>query len=246
MIKKKIITPSESIDLITINTIFPQNGLKTLEYSQRNFNFNRVILFSNENPVNNNFEFIKIQKFENLIDYSNFVLKISNYLDSDYILIVQDDGFIINHNNWIDNFLDYDYIGAPWPASKKWLNRWEKYGTEVSSLINQNIKYNRVGNGGFSLRSKKFIEYSSSFDDCNGLSEDIFLTLYNYQLANEFGIKFPSIDTALKFSYETPLGKIFNKNEKKSLNLDIKKHFGWHGKKFKNSKDLIDLKNQIL
>lgn len=244
MNEKKIITPSKSIDLITINTISPQTGVKTLDYSQQNFNFNRVILFSHENPNNNKYEFVKIQKFESLIDYSNFILKISNYLNSDYIMVVQDDGFIINPNNWTNTFLDYDYIGAPWPASKKWLNRWEKYGTEISSTIKQNIKQNRVGNGGFSLRSKKFIEYSSNFDNCKGLSEDIFLTLYNYHLANKSGIKFPSIETALKFSYETPLGKILNKNEKRSLNLDIKKHFGFHGKKFKNSKDLIDLKYQ--
>jgi len=244
MNKKKIITPSKSIDLITVNTISAQSGLKTLEYSQRNFNFNRVILFSHENPKGNEYEFVKIEKFENLIEYSNFMLKISTYLDSDYVLIVQDDGFIINSNKWTDNFLEYDYIGAPWPASRKWLNRWDKYGIEVSSQINQNIKHNRVGNGGFSLRSSKFIEYSATFDNCNGLSEDIYLTLYNYQLANEFGIKFPSFETALQFSNETPLGKILNKNEKKPLNLDVKNHFGWHGKKFKNSNELIDLKYQ--
>ena len=36
-------------------------------------------------------------------------------------------------------FFDYDYIGAPWP----------------------NNFVNRVGNGGFSLRSKKFLELTA-------------------------------------------------------------------------------------
>lgn len=49
------------------------------------------------------------------------------------ILIYQEDSCIFNFN--INDFLKWDYIGAPWPK-------------------NQNDNINLVGNGGFSLRSK--------------------------------------------------------------------------------------------
>lgn len=242
--KEKFIKPKEKVDLITINTISPLDALKTLEYSQKNIIFNRIILFSHEEPIDNKFEFIKIQKFQNIAEYSNFVLSLSKYLDSDFVLIVQEDGHIINPSNWSDKFLDYDYIGAPWPSSNNWLKRWDKYGNNVSNTIRQNIKSNRVGNGGFSLRSRKFLEFSSTFENCQGLSEDIFLSLYNYNLAKEFGLNFPSVNKAMQFSYETPLSKFFNKHETRNRNFNMNNHFGWHGKKFINSDYLINLKHQ--
>ena len=61
--------------------------------------------------------------------------------------LVSEDG-----NRWRDEFLEYDYIGAPWnvPAGSR----------------------NNIGNGGFSLR-RKFLEVSSKLrynpDDCEWL-----------------------------------------------------------------------------
>ena len=42
------------------------------------------------------------------------------------MLIVQDDGFIINKNLWDEEFLSYDYIGAPWPLDEKWFKEASK------------------------------------------------------------------------------------------------------------------------
>ena len=36
----------------------------------------------------------------------------------------------------------------------------------------------------------------------------IFLNLVNYDLALENNIKYPSLETAIKFSYESPLKKV--------------------------------------
>ena len=61
----------------------------------------------------------------------------------------------------------------------------KKYNKEISDQIVQNINRNQVGNGGFSLRSKKFLEYSASFNDCNNIDEDIFyafITLKNLRI----------------------------------------------------------------
>ena len=58
------------------------------------------------------------------------------HIQTDYALVVQWDGFVIDGNAWADEFWNYDYIGARWP--------------HVAGPY-------RVGNGGFSLRSKKLL-----------------------------------------------------------------------------------------
>ena len=47
--------------------------------------------------------------------YSRFVIKeLGHYIDTDFVLLVQWDGFVVNADAWSDEFLDYDYIGAKW------------------------------------------------------------------------------------------------------------------------------------
>jgi hypothetical protein len=55
--------------------------------------------------------------------------------------VVQYDGMAANKMHWSDDYYNYDYIGAPWPDRFTWIRPEEK-----------------VGNGGFSLRSMKLIE----------------------------------------------------------------------------------------
>lgn len=42
------------------------------------------------------------------------IKELNKYIETDYVLIVQYDGFILNPKAWMDEFLEYDYIGAPW------------------------------------------------------------------------------------------------------------------------------------
>tara|TARA_B110000008_G_scaffold250691_1_gene264179 strand:+ start:1525 stop:2235 length:711 start_codon:yes stop_codon:yes gene_type:complete len=227
------------IDIISASCINPVDSLKTLDYCSSFFEFNNSILFTDSEIKSTNHQIVNIDKFQSIDDYSNFILKLGKYIESSHVLIVQDDGHIVNKDIWSDDFLDYDYIGAPWPSSKKFIKRWsdKKYGDTI-----QNIKLNRVGNGGFSLRSKNFLNYSSQFEDTGGIAEDIFLCLINYQKALSEEIKFAPFDIAIKFSYEVPL-KGFNKsNEAKNKTYNLNNHFGWHGKRFLNSDKLMKLK----
>ena len=107
----------------------------------------------------------------------------------------------------------------------------------------KNLNLNRIGNGGFSLRSKKFLDYSRSYKEVDGAPEDIFLNILNYDRAFEYGIKYPDVKTAISFSYEIPLkGKNLEK-EKRFHFYNKNNHFGWHGNKFINSNKLLNLKN---
>ncbi|MBI5919125.1 MAG: hypothetical protein HY849_07120 [Nitrosomonadales bacterium] len=133
--------------------------------------------------------FIETQRFDSIDTYSEFVLKcIWPFIATEYILIVHWDGFIANPANWRDEFLDYDYIGAPWA----WANDDHK-----------------VGNGGFCIRSRKLLlacrdpKLQRRPDIPYGGIEDIVICrLYREALEN-IGIRFAPIELAQAFSYET-------------------------------------------
>jgi hypothetical protein len=125
-----------------------------------------------------------------------------NLFVGEKILIYQEDSCIFKSN--INEFLDWDYIGAPWP-------------------YHQNDNEKGVGNGGFSLRSKnvmletiklttikntKFNESTLNYIKHNNLScppEDVYfsLNIINYMLG-----KIPTREIASEFSTEY----IVNKN----------------------------------
>tara|TARA_Y100001958_G_C21200227_1_gene527006 strand:- start:892 stop:1605 length:714 start_codon:yes stop_codon:yes gene_type:complete len=230
------------VDLVTINCNMVEEGVKALEYSTKYIEFNNVFLLSDQ-TISGNFDLISIKKIRDVEDYNNEILNLSKHIKSEYVLIIQHDGHVINHKKWDDLFLKFDYIGAPWPNSKKWNERWKYYPKEMEEKILKNLNLNRIGNGGFSLRSKKFLDYSRSYKEVDGAPEDIFLNILNYDRAFEYGIKYPDVKTAISFSYEIPLkGKNLEK-EKRFHFYNKNNHFGWHGNKFINSNKLLNLKN---
>jgi hypothetical protein len=92
------------------------------------------------------FDIVRIPPMDYL-EYAIFMLgHLADHIDTPYCITTQDDGFIINPRAWRDDFLNYDYIGALWPS--------ESHAA--------NIAKSRNGNGGFSLRSKKFLDCCQS------------------------------------------------------------------------------------
>jgi hypothetical protein len=144
------------------------------------------------------------------------VRDLPNIIQSDYCLNVHTDGFILKPDLWEDGFLDYDYVGAPWFHGTQW------WLPKTSP--------NNVGNSGFCLRSRKFLKWSTTFDDYDGTPhnkphetykyDDIFLCVHNYAKAINAGIKFPDEDTAARFSRESVCRKY----------PTIDNSFGFHGK----------------
>ena len=172
-----------------------------------------IFIIFTDAEIEGNFEIVKINKIDHIKDYNNFILKLKNYVKSPYVLVVQDDGHVLNPNIWTDEFLKYDYIGAPWPASKKWNKRWDRYGKNYSKKIKYHSKFNRIGNGGFSLRSKKFLDYSLQFSNTEILAEDVFLTCIIMTKQRIMELNFQALKQ-LRFSYETPLS---GRNLKKKI-----------------------------
>lgn len=126
---------------------------------------------------------IRIKKIRKIEDYNELVLKfLPDVVDVDYILIIQFDGYIINQREWANLFLHYDYIGAPWS---------DKFPDF------------RVGNGGFSLRSRKIIQACRDLPYDPSVPEDLFLSRYSRAyLEMEKSVRFAPVDVASHFSVE--------------------------------------------
>ena len=224
-----------NITILTVNCTNPLMGAYALKYSCKDIKFKEALLFTHEDIRINGINTISIPKLNSVDEYNDFILRLADYIKSDYALIIQDDGFILNANMWDDRFLKYDFIGAVWPNEESWIER-----QKAKSIIREIYPRNRVGNGGFSLRSWRFMELSSEWKTCIGFGEDCFLNTINYNYMVASGINYPPIELANKFSMENNLDKWDD-----IMYLDPSKHFGFHGHNFTNSNDLINLKKCV-
>lgn len=225
----------KNITILSINTKNPELSIKAIERSCKYINFGKVLLFTDKDFEHDYIKIVKIPTIKSLEEYSYFCVKdLHRYIDTDYCLIVQPDGFVVNPFMWSDEFLKYDYIGAPWDKLLSQRGLW-MCNMGVFSIDNVPII---VGNGGFSLRSKRFLEETSKLD-YNDLSlpEDAFICIKSREILNKNNIKFAPLTVAKRFSLECPI----DLNEK---NVTLDAHFGFHGSHgFK--KPLIDLLDDI-
>lgn len=115
--------------------------------------------------------------------YSQFLIKdLGRYIETPHVLIVQWDGFVLNPLYWTDDFLSYDYIGSPW-----------YHGGHPGM----------VGNGGFSLRSKRLLEALRRVECPPDEPEDMAICVtLRTQLEDEHGIRFAPIESAEVFGCE--------------------------------------------
>ena len=131
-------------------------------------------------------------------DYNRFILnELHKYINTSHCLVVQLDGFPMNVDAWTDEFLEYDYIGAPW------VNFPQMPAPEW------------IGNGGFSLRSKKLLDAVAELNSDGSCLEDNFICVENRKLLENKGLEFAPVRLAKKFSVE---------------NNTYTGQFGFHGK----------------
>jgi hypothetical protein len=158
-----------------------------------------IIVFA-DRPVLNYGTFIPIKKNFSYADYNFLMLKqLSPFVKTDFILHIHPDGMATNKHLWNDDYLNYDYVGAPWLSGK-------------------------VGNGGFSLRSYRLIEALQSNeirmhwvdDEKQYINEDSLICRYYREYLEVFH----------KINFAPPeLAHIFSKE----MNANGQETFGFHG-----------------
>jgi hypothetical protein len=207
------------------------NLYKALCVSADKVEFNSVKYIGYNNVVDrDDIEFVQTSAFT-VSKYSEFMLKgLNACIDTNFMISVQGDGFIINPQLWTDEFLEYDYIGAPFSYDLHFGPNSHQYLGASAKWIHESVRkkkkedVNLVGNGGFSLRSKKLLQETANcpFDNFGG-PEDVYICANYYDYFISRGIKFAPVDLASRFSLNIDMY---------SDPMEMSKHaFGFHGDK---------------
>ncbi len=199
------------VTLIGIDCVDPYRLQEAANISESGVHFANVKMLSSI-PIND-LRFFKIKPLSTLEEYSRFCIsELNNYVDTKYCLLIQWDGFVLNPDSWEDAFLEYDYTGSPWVVKDWSINDFD---------FPENLRGQRVvGNGGFSLRSKFFLETASRLLEENKISrfhpEDIALSVWYRSELEKLGIRFAPSELAQRFSIE-------------GADNVYEKQFGFHG-----------------
>jgi len=186
-----------NVTLLGIDCVNTERLQVAMDVCEKSIEFGEVKLLTSLSSDDK--RVVGIDEIKNIEEYSRFVAKdLVKYVDTDYVLIVQYDGFILNPESWNDEFLNYDYVGAPWLVAD-WSVRDYNFSPD---LLGTRV----VGNGGFSLRSKKFLETSARLMKESRIPqihpEDVSLCVWHKDLLDAEGIKVAPPDLAEKFAIE--------------------------------------------
>ena len=174
-----------SVTLCAATSVNIEATMEALRSSLDQVSFADCILFT-DRPVSQTHSAIRVVPIEQMRssrEYSQFLLtRLVDHLTTEHCLVVQWDGFVVDAGQWEEHFLDFDFIGAPWP---------------------QFDDGHDVGNGGFSLRSRKLLEACRDRRFEIGHPEDIAICRTNRPFLEEaYGIRFAERATAARFAFE--------------------------------------------
>ena len=181
-----------TVTLCCIDTANPELALRALRCSAAGIRYARVLFLTDSDRVASGVDVRSIAPLASRQDYSAFVLKrLVDHIDTEHVLLVQWDGYVANPDAWRQEFLACDYIGAKW--------FWHDDAM-------------RVGNGGFSLRSRKLL---NALQDprivLEGPEDETICRSFRALLEREHGIVFATEALADAFAFEAayPIGMPF-------------------------------------
>lgn len=207
------------VTIVSINGKDPEKSIAAIRHSSREIEFGRQLLITNRPMGRESIEGIEIQvedELNTLTDYNRFcLLELHDRIETEFCLIVQPDGFVVNPSLWSDFFLNYDYIGAPWNHLRS-LEALQLSGHPASFLPTP-----IVGNGGFSLRSRRLLKLVASLNpETTLLAEDCVISVKRRQELESAGMRFAPVRLAQQFSLEWHINQF----------SVIGNHFGFHGR----------------
>ena len=190
------------VTLVAVSTQEVDAAVAALDYSRRGLEFGEILLVSHQHPLGNDafYRFVPINPFSSVGDWGKYVVfDLHKQIKTQFVLLIHEDGFVVNPDGWNDQWRDYDYIGAPFPIPRDTFS----YRDALGNII-------RVGNS-VSLRSKKLLELPSeigltwdNFDE-GFPHEDGFLCVQHRQTLAEHGIRYAPLNVAVHFGRETHL-----------------------------------------
>ena len=184
------------VTLACVDTLNHRLALRALVRSRERIRFARTLLITDAVPTDvalpAGVDVVPIAPLRSRDDYSTFVLKrLVDHVSTTHVLLVQWDGYVVNADAWDDAFLACDYIGARW--------FWFDDGHDV-------------GNGGFSLRSRRLLQALRDPRVTLRDAEDLTIGRdCRDWLERDHGIRFAPGALADRFAFEAayPVGRPF-------------------------------------
>ena len=182
------------LTICAVDCINPVLALRALDISMQQCRFGDAVFLSDsaEQYELPGCRMVSIPRIQSRAEYSHLMLKeLGRHFATTHVLVIQWDGYVINGEAWRPEFLHYDYIGAPWAF---------------------HADDHRIGNGGFSLRSRRLLDALQDPQVADLDPEDDAIgRRYRDLLESRYAIRFPNEDLARAFSFESvpPVGPPF-------------------------------------
>jgi hypothetical protein len=173
--------------LVCVDCQYPGLALRALRLTLEQCRFRAVKFFTDATGIaaqlDPRIELVPIPRIASVEAYSRFMIKqLLPHVATDFVQVVQWDGYVINGPAWSSAFQEYDYIGARW-----WFR---EEGRDV-------------GNGGFSLRSRRLLEALQDPDVVVEGPEDLLICdAYRDLLALRHGIRIAPASLARSYAFE--------------------------------------------
>jgi hypothetical protein len=216
-------------DKLTIVSIYGHtdgsSAVPSIVQSMKELPGSRGLLLSLSRPdgLPDNIEWKPIRPLDYL-QYSVFVMhSLYAFIQTYYCLIVQDDSWVLDGKNFKPEYYDYDYIGAATHAAI--------VGNELQLQGQWVDNPNRlmIQNGGFSLRSKRFLEAPNKLGLTHKQSDNVYLWNEDVQLTGVYrpllescGLKFAPEEVSRGFALEYAVPKLYE-------GFDFSQLLGHHG-----------------
>lgn len=185
------------ITLCAVSSVNVAATIHAMEASLEKVDFGAAKLFTDADIRSDHPDIIvvPIARLTSSAAYSDFLLSVlADHIETSHCLVVQWDGYVLDARRWRADFLTYDYIGASWP---------------------QFDDGHDVGNGGFSLRSRKLMNVCRDPAFQPHHLEDVAIGRINRSWLESQGIRFAPTRSADLFSTER--------------SGDLSRSFGFHG-----------------
>lgn len=197
LITKKIVLPQVTLVAMTGIGYKTQEHLEAIKKSCEGIEFGEVKL-------------IQLGSIKDIDSWNEAIIKqLPKYIETEFVMFIHGDGYIINPNLWQHSWLEYDYIGASWPLPTDNFS----YRTPKGQIV-------RVGNS-VSLRSKKLMDLVATRPmeyHYGNNNEDGQICVWERDWLEEQGCKFAPLSVAKYFSKEHTIHE----------NENIKKTFAFH------------------
>lgn len=173
------------VTLVTVDTVCHELTRLALDDCTAVADYGEVIIFSDRSiSAAANHMCVKCE-VRNTKDVSDIYYKtLPHVVRTEFMMIVHWDSWILRPECWRDEFLNYDYIGAPWL-----------------------YPFYNVGNSGFSIRSTEMARYIARNEKLleHAFPDDAVICRRHRPHLDEHGFRFAPSEVAAHFAFERSL-----------------------------------------